>query len=71
MAGNREIYLQFKAIGDQIQVVAIDSVTAIEVSIFGPRNTPRQELERIAVNKLQRRLQKLPAEKGKGDGIII
>ena len=54
--GDREVYFEFTAIGAAVKVVAIDSLTAIEVSITGPVNAPRAELQRVALQKLKSRL---------------
>lgn len=57
--GQRNIYIEFRQIAKQIKVSAIDSVTGVEVSIFGPLDVSKDELTRIAVNKLQMRLRQL------------
>ncbi|MCX2723304.1 DUF6898 family protein [Roseibium salinum] len=51
-----EIYLEFRPVGHQVQVTAIDAATGIEVSIFGPASASREDLKRVAVRKLQRRI---------------
>lgn len=48
----REIYLEFLTVGDSMKVTAIDSATGTEVSIVGPVRAPRNELERVAIDKL-------------------
>jgi hypothetical protein len=53
---DRDVYFEFIAIGSAVKVVAIDSLTAIEVTITGPANAPRSELQRIALQKLKARL---------------
>ena len=53
---DREVYFEFRAIGPSVKVTAIDSVTAIEVSIVGPANAPQAELQRVALQKLKARL---------------
>ncbi len=52
-----EIYLEFQQIGRQMKVIAICAVTGVEVSVFGPASVARSDLQRLAVRKLQRRLQ--------------
>jgi hypothetical protein len=52
----REVYFEFTVIGPAVKVVAIDSLTAIEVSITGPAHAPRAELQRVALQKLKARL---------------
>lgn len=53
---SREVFFEFLTVGNAVKVVAIDSVTAIEVSIVGPANAARSELERVALQKLLARL---------------
>jgi hypothetical protein len=52
----RQIYFEHTIIGHSAKVVAIDSVTAVEVSIMGPANASRFDLEQIALRKLEARL---------------
>jgi hypothetical protein len=57
MSGERrEIYFEHVAIGRSVKVTAIDSKTAIEVSIVGPVTASRSDLERLALQKLKVRL---------------
>lgn len=58
-----EVYLEFRPVGQQVKVSAIDAATGIEVSVFGPASTSQEDLKRIAVRKLQRRIEQ---EKGSG-----
>ncbi|MHA7773413.1 DUF6898 family protein [Roseibium sp. M-1] len=58
-----EIYLEFRPVGQQVKVSAIDAATGIEVSVFGPTSASQQDLKQLAVRKLQRRL-----AQEKGDG---
>ena len=59
----REVYLEFRRVGSQIKVSAIDSVTGLEVSTFGPASVSQNELGQLAVRKLNMRLQQLEKEK--------
>ena len=52
-----EIYLEFRAVGQQVKVTAIDAATGIEVSTFGPKSVAQEDLKRVAVRKLQRRIE--------------
>jgi hypothetical protein len=52
----REVYFEFLTIGTAVKVVAIDSVTAIEVSVMGPVSASESDLKRLALRKLQARL---------------
>ena len=54
--GPREIYFEHITIGNAVKVTAIDSVTAIEVSIVGPASASQGDLERLALQKLKVRL---------------
>jgi hypothetical protein len=54
--GQREVYFEHIVIGRAAKVTAIDSATAIEVSVMGPANAARQDLERLALQKLKARL---------------
>lgn len=57
-----EIYLEFHPIGQQVKVTAIDAATGIEVSTFGPASAAQTDLRRIAVRKLQRRIEQVAAQ---------
>ncbi|VAW13713.1 hypothetical protein MNBD_ALPHA09-1388 [hydrothermal vent metagenome] len=57
--GSREIYLEFIPVGNAVKVVAVDSVSGLEVSIVGPANAPRRTLEQNAIKKLEFMLAKL------------
>jgi Domain of unknown function (DUF6898) len=46
------IYLEFIARGNYIKVVAIEAATGLEAAIVGAAGTPRAELERLAIRKL-------------------
>jgi hypothetical protein len=52
----RAVYFEHIAIGNAVKVTAIDSVTAIEVSILGPTSASQSDLERLALQKLKTRL---------------
>jgi hypothetical protein len=54
----REVYFEFVKLGNAVKVTAIDSVTAIEVSVMGPANAAKSDLERIALRKLEARLKR-------------
>jgi len=54
--GEHEVFFEFTLIGSFVKVAAIDSLTAIEVSITGPVNASRAELQRVALQKLKARL---------------
>jgi hypothetical protein len=52
----RDVYFEHIAIGRSVKVTAIDSLTAIEVSIVGPVTATKSDLERLALQKLWARL---------------
>ncbi|WP_299471765.1 serine hydroxymethyltransferase [uncultured Roseibium sp.] len=59
-----EIYLEFHPIGQQVKVTAIDAATGIEVSTFGPASVSEEDLKRVVVRKLKRRISQIA---GAGD----
>lgn len=56
--GSREIYFEFYSLGNSVKVSAIDADTGVEVSITGPRTASQSELQRIALQKLERALER-------------
>jgi hypothetical protein len=61
MSGDRrEVYFEHIVIGGSVKVSAIDSVTAVEVSIVGPAGAAKADLERLALQKLKARLKREP-----------
>jgi Domain of unknown function (DUF6898) len=56
----REVYFEHLVIGASVKVIAIDSLTAIEVSIVGPAGAAKADLERVALQKLKARLARDP-----------
>jgi len=52
----RETYFEFIVIGKSVKVSAVDAETGEEVSITGPASAGQDELERVALQKLNRRL---------------
>lgn len=57
-SGEREVYFEFVSIGNVVKVMAIDSVTGIEVSVMGPANAARADLQQLALQKLKARLKR-------------
>lgn len=51
-----EVYFEFTAIGRNVKVVAIHAPTGTEISIVGPANAARADLQRLALQKLLGRL---------------
>ncbi|HSV28999.1 MAG TPA: hypothetical protein VLL76_05555 [Candidatus Omnitrophota bacterium] len=52
MAG-RQVYFEFMRQGAYMKVVAIDSVTATEVTIVGPAGASQEQLKLTALRKLE------------------
>ena len=52
----REVYFEFIAIGAAVKVTAIDSVTGTEVTVMGPVNAAKADLQQLALQKLKARL---------------
>lgn len=52
----RETLIEFIVLGDFAKVSAIDAASGIEVSVIGPAQAARADLEKLAVAKLERRL---------------
>ena len=42
---SREVYFEFIAIGATVKVVAIDAATGTEVTVVGPANAARSDLQ--------------------------
>jgi len=55
---DREVYFEFIAVGNAVKCTAIDSVTAIEVSVMGPLSASQADLQQLALQKLKARLRR-------------
>lgn len=51
-----EIYLEMRQVGKAQRITAIDPDTCLEVIFTAPTNTPRNEIETLARNKLAARI---------------
>lgn len=49
----REVYFEFRRIGNYVKVSAIDGETATEVSIVGDATVGEAHLKRLALKKLE------------------
>ena len=58
--GGREVYFEFTGIGRTVKVSAIDAATGFEVSVIGPASASQADLERLALQKLNARLNSGP-----------
>jgi len=61
-----EVLFEFRSIGQQVRVAAIDPQTGTEVVILAPRNASRSDMQRIASAKLRRRLAASADDRGDG-----
>ncbi|GGE46401.1 hypothetical protein GCM10007276_24530 [Agaricicola taiwanensis] len=51
-----EVFFEFVVLGLNQKVTAIHGATATEVTVVGPAHAHRPDLQRLALNKLRRRL---------------
>lgn len=58
----REVYFEFFAVGGSVKVNAIDPASGVEASIVGPSNAAQADLQRLALAKLKRMVQKKAGE---------
>ena len=63
--GQREVLFEFVAVGGSMKVTAIDAATAVEVVVVGPVHTPKTDLQRLALRKLEARLARRHAAQGR------
>ena len=56
--GDREVYFEFVTIGGAVKVTAIDSLTATEVSVMGPKSASQADLKKVALQKLRKRIKR-------------
>lgn len=56
MGEPREVLFEFTAIGGAMKVAAIDAATGIEVTVMGPVQASRADLQKLALAKLRKRL---------------
>ena len=54
----REVYFEFVKLGNAVKITAVDSLTAVEVSVMGPANAAQSDLERVALRKLKARIKR-------------
>ncbi|MBK3773869.1 DUF6898 family protein [Azospirillum aestuarii] len=52
-SGLGEVLFEFQRVGSYLKVMAIDPVTATEVSVVGPATGSLELLKRTAISKLQ------------------
>ena len=54
----KEIYIEYKQVGQAMKVTAVDAKSGIEVVIMGPVSAAQTHLQKIAVQKLEMQLKK-------------
>lgn len=54
-----EIFFEFRQVGAQMRVAAIDATTGIEVIVIAPLTAPKSQMQSIALAKLRRRMAQL------------
>ena len=55
--GQAEVYFEFKQIGSQMRVAAIDAKTGVEVVVIAPLTASQIQMQNLALAKLKRRLE--------------
>ena len=56
-SGQSEVYFEFRQIGGQMRVAAIDAKTGIEVIVIAPVTASQIQMQNLALAKLKRRLE--------------
>lgn len=51
-----EVLFEFKQVGEQMRVAAIDAATSTEVVVIAPLTASRIQMQNLALAKLKRRL---------------
>ncbi len=54
----REILFEFRPMGSQVRVAAIDADTGAEVIVIAPIGASQLDMQRVAIAKLKRKLAK-------------
>lgn len=66
MSGDRtptgETLFEFRQVGKQLRVAAIDGATGTEVIVIAPLNAPRSQVQSVAQAKLRRRMAQTQSE---------
>ncbi|MDB5506488.1 MAG: hypothetical protein JWR75_1126 [Devosia sp.] len=55
-AGLSEVLFEFRQVGPQIRVAALDAASGIEVVVIAPLSASRAQMQTLALAKLRRRL---------------
>jgi len=54
----KEVYIEYKQVGQAMKVTAIDAETGLEAVIMGPVSAAQTHLQKIAIQKLEMQLKK-------------
>ncbi len=54
-----EFLLEYRQIGSQMRIAAIDAKTGIEVIAIAPLSATQQQMEQLAINKLRKRIEQI------------
>ncbi len=55
---DNEVYFEFVQLGQQMRVAAIDAATLTEVVVITPVNASKDQMQKLALAKLRRKLGK-------------
>jgi hypothetical protein len=70
-----EVIFEFVRLGSTLKVIAVETATGTEVSVVVPATISPSDAERLALQKLRRRLGEAssaaPRPPSSGDGIIV
>jgi 2-methylcitrate dehydratase PrpD len=55
---SKQVFLEYTPVGRSMKVVAVDPETGLEATIIAPLGSPRGEMDRIAVRKLERLIER-------------
>lgn len=53
-----DVYFEFYALGGAVKVTALCAVTGVEAVVMGPARASQSDMEKLALAKLKRLLQK-------------
>lgn len=58
-SGKGEVFFEFRQVGKQMRVAAIDGETGTEVVIIAPISATKQQMQNLAFAKLKRRIEQI------------
>ncbi len=69
---SREIYIELVRVGDSAKLTVIDAESGVEAVVLGPAHAARSDLEKLAVQKLERMLsQQSDSNKPTRRGLVV